>query len=337
MHENVTILPTFSFSAKLSCRLTAASLRQFCMWFSGNGYTQPFRFFVIVSRTSASTQLMCCSATRKFSTRNTGSFVRLPPGEMNSAFARCSSVTGRFSIFSKRFYLEHSRLGAYRNPLDHSVDLLLDEINVTIEAELNSTVLLFQRVSDDPIEQMTVIWTALLSVIAARARIVPNTVTSSLNTVATKEHLECRPPPGGRSGMSSLASCFSSSPYSISFISARIVSMRWRRCASTASSRRWASSVGVGAPGNAMMMMLMLSRLPLCRQVSITWFATSTRLSDSWKRLCTNWHSSVLLITSHTPSHASTTNSSAGSRSRQKISGSGETSCSHCPSADTFL
>uniref|UniRef100_A0A182URV7 Uncharacterized protein n=1 Tax=Anopheles merus TaxID=30066 RepID=A0A182URV7_ANOME len=160
---------------------------------------------------------------------------------------------------------------------------------------------------------------------------------SSLNTFDTYEHLACRPPPGGRSGMSSRASSFSSAPYSIELISPSICSMRARRCCSSASSRFCASSETGGAPGNAMMMMLMLSRLPLCRQVSITWFATSTRLSDTSSRLCTNWHSSSLLITSQTPSQASTRNSSAGSRSRQNISGSGDTSCSHWPRFATFL
>uniref|UniRef100_A0A8W7PEL3 Uncharacterized protein n=1 Tax=Anopheles coluzzii TaxID=1518534 RepID=A0A8W7PEL3_ANOCL len=109
---------------------------------------------------------------------------------------------------------------------------------------------------------------------------------SSLNTFDTYEHLACRPPPGGRSGMSSRASSFSSAPYSIELISPSICSMRARRCCSSASSRFCASSETGGAPGNAMMMMLMLSRLPLCRQVSITWFATSTRPTAGGEIAC---------------------------------------------------
>uniref|UniRef100_A0A182QMJ1 Uncharacterized protein n=1 Tax=Anopheles farauti TaxID=69004 RepID=A0A182QMJ1_9DIPT len=90
---------------------------------------------------------------------------------------------------------------------------------------------------------------------------------SSLNTFDTNEHFACSPPPGGRSGMFWRASSFSSAPYSIVSISLSMCSMRLRRCTSSASSRRCASSDTGGAPGKAMMMMLMLSRLPFCRQI----------------------------------------------------------------------
>ena len=50
-----------------------------------------------------------------------------------------------------------------------------------------------------------------------------------------------------------------------------------------------ASLQTLGAPGKAMMMMLMLSLLPLCRQVSITSLAMDSRSDWTFIRAETNW------------------------------------------------
>ena len=63
----------------------------------------------------------------------------------------------------------------------------------------------------------------------------------------------------------------------------------------------------------------------------------SSKLSVSCILLRTKSHSSSFDMTSQIPSQASTMNSSWALRSSTKISGSGETSCSHGPFPTTFL